>query len=339
MVKTLFPKVSVVIPLYNKAPFIERALHSVLSQTIQDFEIIVVNDGSQDGGEILVRDFKDSRILLINQKNQGVSAARNHGIDVARSELVAFLDADDEWLPDFLETILRMREKWPDAGMYSTTWYYQDEKSNTRTLRKTPKVPTNWEGIVPSTLESAAYALDNSFPGCASSIAVPRKIFCEVGKFNEDAIIWEDPDMWGKIALFYPCAHTTIPHAIYYRNETSITANTINPWGNQDPPFIKSYKCILENRGMYQKFYEDSKHISLYLDRIYLNMTRLELLAKNKLNARNNLGKIESKSFYLEIKLYAILSYLPKPILSIVLNWVIVLAKLLRKFRGYLNCK
>lgn len=90
------PHVSIIIPLYNKAPYIKRALDSVISQTIQDFEVIVVNDGSTDGGEHIVEGYSDARIHLVHQKNKGVSAARNRGVSLAKSNMVAFLDADDE---------------------------------------------------------------------------------------------------------------------------------------------------------------------------------------------------------------------------------------------------
>ena len=96
------PAVSVVIPLYNKDKYIARALDSVFGQTCQDFEVIVVDDGSTDNGAEIVRSYKDRRLRFIRQANAGPGAARNHGIQESRAPLLAFLDADDEWLPEFL---------------------------------------------------------------------------------------------------------------------------------------------------------------------------------------------------------------------------------------------
>lgn len=98
------PTVSVVIPLYNKGKYIGRAMSSVLMQTRQPFEIIVVDDGSTDDGPEKVQAFSDQRIRLFRQENKGPGAARNAGLARAKGKYVAFLDADDEWLPSFLET-------------------------------------------------------------------------------------------------------------------------------------------------------------------------------------------------------------------------------------------
>lgn len=94
--------VSVIIPLYNKAPYIQRALDSVLSQTLHNFELIVVDDGSIDRGGDIVARCSDPRVRIIRQGNAGPGAARNRGLREAQGEIVAFLDADDEWLPDYL---------------------------------------------------------------------------------------------------------------------------------------------------------------------------------------------------------------------------------------------
>lgn len=112
---------SVIIPLYNKEQTIIRTLYSVLTQTYQGFEIIIVNDGSKDDGLNRINEnISDSRIKIINQENQGVSAARNRGVAEAKKDYIAFLDADDEWLPGYLEKVKEAINLFPDAGMYCT---------------------------------------------------------------------------------------------------------------------------------------------------------------------------------------------------------------------------
>ncbi len=103
-------KVSIVIPLYNKAPYIKRALDSIRAQTLSDFEVIVVDDGSTDDGASVVAAHSDHRVRLIGQPNAGPGPARNKGIAEARGEFIAFLDADDEWLPTYLEEAIRSFE-------------------------------------------------------------------------------------------------------------------------------------------------------------------------------------------------------------------------------------
>jgi hypothetical protein len=107
---TIVASVSVVIPLYNKGRYIERALTSVFAQTCPPLEIIVVDDGSTDDGPERVQKLNDQRIFLISQENKGPGAARNAGLQIAGGKYVAFLDADDEWLPGFLERGLSMLE-------------------------------------------------------------------------------------------------------------------------------------------------------------------------------------------------------------------------------------
>lgn len=104
-------KVSIVIPLYNKAPYVERALDSIRIQTFSDFEVIVVDDGSTDDGASVVARYRDPRVRLLSQSNSGPGPARNAGIAEARGEFIAFLDADDEWLTTYLEEGLLSLEK------------------------------------------------------------------------------------------------------------------------------------------------------------------------------------------------------------------------------------
>lgn len=111
--------ISVVIPLYNKAHTIVNTLNTVFNQTYQDFEIIIVNDGSTDNGvEVIQQHFDDQRLRIIHQKNAGVSAARNKGIDESHGKYIAFLDGDDEWHPEYLSTMHELIIKYPHVGLF-----------------------------------------------------------------------------------------------------------------------------------------------------------------------------------------------------------------------------
>src|SRR5262249_38507394 len=112
---------SVVVPLYNKARYISRCLDSIRAQTYPDFEIIVVNDGSTDGGESIVRGYGDARIRLVSQQNAGPGPARNRGIAEARGDWIAMLDSDDEWDPRYLELGVKLLESYP-AGVACITF-------------------------------------------------------------------------------------------------------------------------------------------------------------------------------------------------------------------------
>ena len=113
---------SIVIPLYNKEKYIARAIKSVLAQTYQEFEIIVINDGCTDNSANEVAMFDDDRIKIINQVNAGVSAARNRGILEAKQSFIAFLDADDEWYPDYLESIANLQGAYPECQVFATSY-------------------------------------------------------------------------------------------------------------------------------------------------------------------------------------------------------------------------
>lgn len=205
------PKISIVIPLYNKAAYIARALDSVLAQTVQDFEVIVVGGKSNDGGEAIVRSYNDSRIHLIDEEGVGVSAARNQGVDAARAEFVAFLDADDEWLPQFLETILSLRERYPEAGLYGTGYRTVNENGPIYDCvyneKQGPQIISNY------------FATKNKFSWMlilTSGMAIPKAIFNNVGGFPVGCQQNEDRAVRGKIALNNKVAYMPNICAIYH---------------------------------------------------------------------------------------------------------------------------
>ena len=119
---------SIIIPLYNKERFINTTIQSVLNQDFKDYEIIIINDGSTDNSLEIVRSFNDERIRIIDQENQGLSAARNKGIELAYGKITALLDADDIWLPNYLAEIKKLHDTFPEASIFSTS--YLEKYSN-----------------------------------------------------------------------------------------------------------------------------------------------------------------------------------------------------------------
>ena len=191
------PTVSVVIPTYNRAHLLGRAIQSVLDQTYQDFELIVVDDGSTDNTEGIVNGFGDHRIRYIRHKeNRGAAAARNTGIEAARGEYIAFQDSDDEWLPDKLEKQIRVFENAPqDVGVVYTDMQRINERGEV-TYWHSPRV-TNGRLINPETLDYQVMGL-----GIQSTL-IRKKCFDVVGLFDEKFPRFIDLDLFIRLSKHY----------------------------------------------------------------------------------------------------------------------------------------
>jgi glycosyltransferase involved in cell wall biosynthesis len=212
--------VSVVIPLYNKARHIKRALDSVLAQTDKDFEVVVVNDGSTDGSDEVVGQFTDPRVRLVNQENAGVSASRNHGITKARSELIAFLDADDEWLPEHIATVNRLAASHPECGAYASS-YRVVRRNGSEAVPVFAGIPRHpWEGVLSNYFRISL----RSDPLWTSAVAVPKRAFEACGLFPPAVSTGEDTDTWCRIALKFPVAFSTHPTAVYHQDSDNRSA-------------------------------------------------------------------------------------------------------------------
>jgi len=225
------PGISVVIPLYNKEKYVRRAVESVLSQTFRDFELIVVNDGSTDNSPALVRSYDDPRIRVINQENQGVSAARNRGITEARGKLIAFLDADDKWLPDFLDIVIHLVKKFPDAGAYAT---------GIRLVRQ--KKGISRDLYVRGGQDQCGCYFDLLRKGMvanSSNITIRQSVFEKSGVFRDGFRRGEDLDMWFRIGLYYKFACSARICALYYCDMTDGARHTVTPVGV--PPLYISF--------------------------------------------------------------------------------------------------
>ena len=202
MFESNHPSITVIVPLYNKASTIQHTISSVLSQTIQHFELIIVDGNSTDGSFEITSQINDPRILLFKQRGKGISTAKNQGVEKARADIVAFLDADDTWEPDFLETILQIVKKYPEAGIYGTAFAVCKNNNPLRTV----VLDTDDGGALLS------YFSDFTEAGhpiiITSAFAVRKSAFLAVGGYAETLRVGEDHDLFGKLALYYPVAYS-----------------------------------------------------------------------------------------------------------------------------------
>lgn len=206
---------SVIVPLYNKAPFVKKALESIISQTFTDWECIIVDDGSTDNSAAVCEEFSNSLTLslsnpfrLIKQANAGVAAARNNGVAKSKGEYVCFLDADDWWEPTWLEEMDKLITGYSDAGIYCTNYvYYKPGKTH---------VALNFDRGYMNYPE--AYMHSDAMPVWTGAACMSRKVFEEMGGFPEGIKLGEDFLLWAKIALHYKVAFCEKPLA-YYNND------------------------------------------------------------------------------------------------------------------------
>jgi glycosyltransferase involved in cell wall biosynthesis len=206
------PRVSIVMPLYNKSTTVLTSLKSVFDQTISDWELIVVDDGSTDGGGGLVVGFSDSRICVHIQANTGVSAARNRGIALARADLVAFLDADDTWEPAFLETVLDLARDFPKAGWFATGYYIKNPH-NRISANRLRGLPVHFErGLLPNYFLVAA---QSDPPVWTSAVMVRKNLMVGIDGFPEGIQSGEDLLTWARLAICEPLAYDIRPLAIF----------------------------------------------------------------------------------------------------------------------------
>ena len=209
--------ISVVIPLFNKENQIRTTLLSLFNQTFQNFEIIIINDGSTDRSVEQVKEFNDNRIRIISQTNQGVSVTRNNGIKAAQSDYVAFLDADDEWEPGYLETQMELIRKFEDCSVFACA--YKIQRYNGKTGKVVlHKMPFSGEsGILSNYFEVASCS---SPPLWTSAVVAKKEALLSVGGFPANVHSGEDLLTWAKLAVNYKIAYSKKICAIYIMDKS-----------------------------------------------------------------------------------------------------------------------
>jgi glycosyltransferase involved in cell wall biosynthesis len=245
------PEISIVIPLYNKEKYIQRAIESVLCQTSQNFECIII-DSSTDASTILVNGYSDPRIIHITCEKSTAANARNRGVLKARSDLIAFLDADDEWQPEHLETLIMLRKHFPDAGLLSTPYIKLKQDGTPMVMLFVGIRSPPWEGYLEKYLQICSRGDE---PVHSSSCAMPRQIFETMGGFPEDVEYGEDQYLWGKIALSFPIAYSWKGLAIYHTEAMDRICD--KPHRVKEHPFSSYLKRELMRGTIPKKFRAD----------------------------------------------------------------------------------
>lgn len=277
-------KISVVIPLYNKQAHIREAVMSVLEQSHQVDEIIIVDDGSTDDSVELLRSLNLNNLIIHQQKNAGVSVARNKGVELASNELVAFLDADDYWLPMFIDEMLQLAERFPDTGFFATRYQnrlgcaqFSDPKINLNLLFKHGSDAKGF--LLTNYFEVSA---NGDLPFMVSGCMVKKDVFNSVGGFPVGEKIGEDQDFFAKVALVGDIAYSPNINLLYSVN--SDNKATENHIPEEECPFSKR---------LYQ--YQKTTKISQQLDHSISKYCAAHLCHLAKLNIRQGRVKLAQK--------------------------------------------
>ncbi|MDY5969775.1 MAG: glycosyltransferase family A protein [Bacteroidales bacterium] len=189
--------ISVVMPLYNKEAFVQRALLSIRSQSLQPDEVIVVDDGSEDGSLQRVEELHYAPVRVITQSNQGVSSARNRGLADAKGTFVAFLDADDTWEPCFLETMLSLSRAYPMCDVFSCAYCCVDSLGQVRDIDLHNLLFAGMEGIMENYFVVASHSHP---PLCSSNLMIQKRLLLDIGGFPIGIGQGEDLLTWARLA-------------------------------------------------------------------------------------------------------------------------------------------
>ena len=253
------PRFSILIPVFNKEKFVAKTIKSVLSQTFADFEIIVINDGSTDKSEAEILAIADERIHYFSKQNEGVAVARNFGIAKASSDFICFLDADDFWFPNFLETMNRYILKLPNEKVFVCAIEIETSKKT---------FPAQY-----SINQKGDFEIVNFFEASqkeavlwTSAVCIHKEVFKKSGVFDEQLSISEDTDLWIRIGLYFKVVFIWQILARYVFDEKSISRNL---------------NYIFE--GAFFEKYADEERQNLALKK-YMDLNRFSSVIKHNLN-------------------------------------------------------
>lgn len=240
--------ISIVIPLYNKAQSIEKTIRSIQAQSYQDFEIVVVDGWSTDGSLEIIRDLaaEDKRIRVLMQVDKhGVTPARNESIAAARSERIAFIDADDYWEPTYLETLVKLMNDYPEAGL----WGLNHGTLIGETKRPDVSLYPGYRGILPNPWVSGS-------PYWTGAVAISKTAFEHVGGFDNRIIYGEDIDLWYRLMLEFPCAYDDQVLSYYRVDAENRACEHTFPLKIHIPYYIDKYAKYRAANADFRRFFD-----------------------------------------------------------------------------------
>jgi len=303
-------KISVVIPLFNKKQYICRAIESVLAQHIPADEIVVIDDGSTDGSAEEVLKINDSRIRLIQQQNSGEGATRNRGVAESKNDLVAFLDADDEWKPDFLLHIQRIYNNFPNCGAYATAYEIveSDGSKSYPLLKGIPPAP--WMGIIPNLFK----IMQDGSPFFPSSVAIPKNVYQELKGFPEGITQGADRMMWVRLGVKYPIAFSPSYQVVYHCEAINRVSSAFEP----KPATANLIDRMLKDQEIPSVLLEDIKDYSAVLK---IQKARLMVLEGHAKLARDLLKSVkQNRKYNYKFLWWYFWSLVPYPFITFIQN-------------------
>jgi len=251
---------SVVIPLFNKYDFIEKAITSVLIQTYPHFELLIIDDGSTDNSSEIVEKIHDNRIKLIKQENAGVSAARNKGIKTAKYDLIAFLDADDWWDKDYLQSMLKLILKFPEVSIYGSRYAIVENGKASPSL---PFFNNSTKYVLFDLIDLAVNNKSFILPLHSSSFIIHKTILHKTSNFDCRIKFFEDYDFFLRISLFSKVAYLNIwPLSFYVQDVPDNNRAT----GNL--PKLTDHMVYYLDK--FTPFFNENKNLKIYIDKFKL---------------------------------------------------------------------
>ncbi len=269
------PFFSVIIPLYNKEHYIKNTLETVLQQTFEDFEIVIVNDGSTDNSVGIVERFSSEKIKLFHQDNLGASKARNNGATYAEGKYLAFLDADDKWTSNHLECLKESISAYPNAGLYANNYLIKHSKTFTAPAQLNIEFNTN----APVLLEDFFKASLKDTIVWTSATGMKKTVFQEFGMFNPIYLSSQDLDLWIRVALKKPVVFHPKVTMIYNKS----IDNSLGKFEDNDARYT-----------LFNSFSNYEKH-NIYLKK-YLDIKRYGLALRTKINGEFKIYKDTKKN-------------------------------------------